>query len=208
MGIIATAVKHLLAAGIVGDQLIAAIEELEDRHEPLRVTSQVTSGALRMRRWRARNKASHGDESDGSDVTVTQSCNDSTYSDGSEKVSIQQDGVTKASRVTRGFRLPDGWQPHPNILELARSRGLSDAEYADHLERFRDYWNGVSGQRGVKLDWDATWRNRIKEIADRKRTYGGGARQSTPGDRMRDALDRVGEQVGRHGHGKGSGTLL
>jgi hypothetical protein len=32
---------------------------------------------------------------------------------------------------------------------------------------FRDYWAAVPGQKGVKLDWPATWRNRIRQICER-----------------------------------------
>lgn len=27
---------------------------------------------------------------------------------------------------------------------------------------FRDYWSAQPGQRGVKLDWEATWRNWVR----------------------------------------------
>jgi hypothetical protein len=30
------------------------------------------------------------------------------------------------------------------------------------FSEFRDYWIAVAGQRGVKLDWDATWRNWVR----------------------------------------------
>ena len=29
-------------------------------------------------------------------------------------------------------------------------------------EKFRDYWIGVPGARGTKLDWPATWRNFVR----------------------------------------------
>jgi hypothetical protein len=32
--------------------------------------------------------------------------------------------------------------------------------------RFRDYWTAQPGQRGVKADWDATYRNWIRKAAD------------------------------------------
>jgi hypothetical protein len=35
---------------------------------------------------------------------------------------------------------------------------------------FVDYWKSVPGQRGLKLDWFATWRNRVR---DKKPTNGG-----------------------------------
>ena len=31
-------------------------------------------------------------------------------------------------------------------------------------EEFRDYWISVPGQRGLKLDWYATWRNRVRAV--------------------------------------------
>lgn len=40
---------------------------------------------------------------------------------------------------------------------------------------FVDYWIGVPGAKGVKLDWDATWRNRIREVAARSRPRANGA---------------------------------
>lgn len=32
---------------------------------------------------------------------------------------------------------------------------------------FIDYWRGVPGQRGVKVDWMATWRNSVRRAAER-----------------------------------------
>jgi hypothetical protein len=36
------------------------------------------------------------------------------------------------------------------------------------LAEFHDYWKGVPGARGRKLDWPATFRNRVRELAERK----------------------------------------
>lgn len=33
---------------------------------------------------------------------------------------------------------------------------------------FVDYWRGVPGARGRKLDWPATWRNRMREVGYRR----------------------------------------
>jgi hypothetical protein len=30
------------------------------------------------------------------------------------------------------------------------------------LEKFRDYWTSQPGQKGTKTDWQATWRNWIR----------------------------------------------
>ena len=33
-------------------------------------------------------------------------------------------------------------------------------------DKFTDYWVGVSGSRGVKLNWKATWRNWIRKAGE------------------------------------------
>lgn len=79
-------------------------------------------------------------------------------------------GISKQQqRASRGTRLPKDFQPHPNILELARSLGFTDAKYWDHFERFCDYWWSLSGAKACKLDWNKTWRNRVKDLADHLR---------------------------------------
>jgi len=57
----------------------------------------------------------------------------------------------------RGSRLPDGWEPDPELIDWARTNAPSCGR-ADH-EAFVDYWHSVPGQRGRKVDWRATWRN-------------------------------------------------
>lgn len=36
------------------------------------------------------------------------------------------------------------------------------------MDKFCDYWNGVPGQKGVKLDWPATWRNWMRKVKEQK----------------------------------------
>lgn len=71
----------------------------------------------------------------------------------------------KARAEARGTRLPDGWQPSPEAVQFARDLNLNpDSVTAE----FVDYWRGVPGQRGRKIDWDATYRNRCRDIAARR----------------------------------------
>jgi uncharacterized protein YdaU (DUF1376 family) len=66
-------------------------------------------------------------------------------------------GVAKATKGTR-FNLdaiPEDW-----ILFCRKER--SDLNPAVVFDGFKDYWVSVAGQKGVKLDWSATWRNWIR----------------------------------------------
>lgn len=64
----------------------------------------------------------------------------------------------------RGSRLDPGWLPDPT---WHREHGWTDAQAAYELEKFRDYWIALSGQRATKLDWQATWRNWLRSAAER-----------------------------------------
>ena len=44
---------------------------------------------------------------------------------------------------------------------------LTVEEVRLEADNFRDYWVAVPGAKGLKLDWEATWRNRIREVAKR-----------------------------------------
>ena len=59
----------------------------------------------------------------------------------------------------KGTRLPLDWSPAVETIEAAIEIGLSRQQASAQADRFRDYWHGVAGAKGVKLDWPATWRN-------------------------------------------------
>ena len=72
------------------------------------------------------------------------------------------------ARSPRGTRLPDGWKPDRPAVEALK------AEYAHlpdrwwHVEhaKFADHFAAAPGQRGVKLDWTATWRKWMRTAAE------------------------------------------
>lgn len=71
----------------------------------------------------------------------------------SERAQARQ---TKGKANGQGTRLPEDWQPSPDLADFARDQGLDPTETR---ERFRDYWIAKPGSAGCKLNWEATWRN-------------------------------------------------
>lgn len=69
-------------------------------------------------------------------------------------VTSNQTPVTKMERTARGSRLPPDFAPD---FQFAIDGGIQDT--AEEANKFRDYWNSQPGQKGVKTDWPATWRN-------------------------------------------------
>jgi hypothetical protein len=66
---------------------------------------------------------------------------------------------SKKNNNTRGSRLPPDWQPAPHGWNFAANKGWEHEHVLIEVEKFRDYWIAQPGQKGVKVDWDATWRN-------------------------------------------------
>ena len=71
------------------------------------------------------------------------------------------------TKPAKGSRLPDGWTPSRTEANLRAEdkTGGGPGWLTDQLERFRDYWTAQAGTKGVKRDWDATWRNWIRRSA-------------------------------------------
>ncbi|MFN6253680.1 MAG: hypothetical protein ACK4Y5_16630 [Acetobacteraceae bacterium] len=79
------------------------------------------------------------------------------------------------SRPQRGTRLPAGWSPGPEQTAFAESLGIRNGAAAAELEKFRDYWAALPGQKGVKTDWTATWRNWLRRKAEDGKTGAAGS---------------------------------
>jgi hypothetical protein len=128
----------------------------------------------RTRRHRYRNVTVTRD----SDVTVT-----SLYTIGSTDVSKE---VSKIQPRNRGSRLSPDWKPSPEDRKFALQADFSESQIDDEATSFVDYWIAIPGSRGCKMDWPATWRNRIRDQAKRRKPNKPKSR-----DTAYAALDRI-----------------
>lgn len=83
-------------------------------------------------------------------------------SDSDSDSSREEQPRGKRSVATRGSRIPDPYELSEEIRQWAKSK-TPDVDLAAACAEFVDYWRGVPGQKGCKLDWDATFRNRLRE---------------------------------------------
>lgn len=74
--------------------------------------------------------------------------------------------IQKPREGARGSRLPPDWAPPVEHMAFAESLGLRNGKAAAELDKFRDYWAAQPGQKGVKTDWPATWRNWVRRAVD------------------------------------------
>jgi uncharacterized protein YdaU (DUF1376 family) len=96
-----------------------------------------------------------------------------------------------AAPSVRGSRIPEGFPDAPALAWCRAERPDLQAEAV--CEKFRDYWAGVPGQRGRKVDWPATWRNfvRSERVPQQAR--------ASPADARRERESQfIRELTGRH----------
>lgn len=70
---------------------------------------------------------------------------------------------SEVSTAGRGARIPKNF----TISDDMRAWAAVKAPLVDidaKLEEFIDYWVGVPGAKGVKLDWESTWRNSMRKL--------------------------------------------
>lgn len=115
--------------------------------------------------------ATAGDETHSSqETTPLVTGDDQKEASSSETKGSENSDSLRSSSTTRGTRLPDGWQPSDALKDWYRQHSEVHCVNAiAETEKFIDYWRAQPGQRGVKLDWDGTWRNWIRTAAERMR---------------------------------------
>jgi len=64
-----------------------------------------------------------------------------------------------------GTRLSDDWQPDDAAFAFALDQIGAEKTHVE-IERFKDHWLSVSGNKATKVDWTRTWRNWIRRAAE------------------------------------------
>lgn len=165
---------------LIADGRLEYDEDAQVIRDPQHVERQnaVTSSAERKRRERERQASRDVTPSHTPSRAVTRRHAESRKEreEEKEKKEEKEDHSTTTPVAVpaskRGTRLPTDWTPAEETQAWARSQGVSDP-CGKLLEEFRDFWVGVPGARGTKLDWDATYRNRVRQVTGSPRSSRG-----------------------------------
>jgi hypothetical protein len=76
--------------------------------------------------------------------------------------SLEKEDVGTSLQKKRGARLADDWFLPMDWGQWAVSEGWTSEQVKAEAEKFKDYWISKPGAAAVKLDWQATWRNWIR----------------------------------------------
>jgi len=98
------------------------------------------------------------------------------------KQEAEREQKTRKPKKT-GKRLPKNWQPSKELLTWAMTE-RTDLDIKRVIDSFTDYWIAKTGSTATKLDWDATFRNWVRnEKSNRSQQTGNGQRQNSVRDR-------------------------
>ena len=100
---------------------------------------------------------------------------------------------TKQKRATR---IPDNWQPTAEDLRIAAEE-RPDVDALRELVKFRDHFLSAPGQKGVKANWSATFRNWIRNAFMHPHARGSPASIT---DRVRKSAEDFGNYDFRNGN--------
>lgn len=160
---------------------------------------QETKAEIEAKRSRNRANGAKGGQARAKRVANQSAKRESSEPQAETETETETDSeVAKATspRKTRGSRLREGWIPAPDLIQQMQAEcpGL-DLE-AEH-KVFIDYWIAQPGQKGVKTDWAATWRNwmRRKHGEGSKGSAvaisGGRGPRPSPGQKARSIADEL-----------------
>jgi uncharacterized protein YdaU (DUF1376 family) len=100
-------------------------------------------------------------------------------------ITNNQDKRQLGKRLANDFRFPKEWE---DFCQQTRPE-LSPVKTFD---QFKDYWIAQAGQKGVKLDWFATWRNWVRSTNAPKQNPADIVRTTVPMTNTPDpALEKI-----------------
>jgi len=103
-------------------------------------------------------------ELDGPETLVMPEFCEHNGKSGKRRAEDQKRQAPPSPPKAKGKRIPDDFPADPEI-SWARDKH-PEVNTKIEADKFRDYWASIPGQKGVKLDWPATWRNWIRRSAE------------------------------------------
>jgi hypothetical protein len=161
MSVIATAVKYLLAAGVTGDELVAAIAEMEDSMPARDPVADRRRAYDRERKRIAKENRSTGIPPDSTETVET------VPALLSPQTPLSTHPREENPRARKKTRFSDSWRPETLTTgksgEAAKRRGQEWLK--TEFEKFGNYFRA---EGTTKLDWQGTWANWVISSDERQ----------------------------------------
>lgn len=106
---------------------------------------------------------------------------------------VPSEQIQKPKKSVTATRLPRDWELPRDWGEWALSEGWARHTIREEAAKFRDFWIGKAGKDATKLDWQATWRNWMRN----SRAPKGNNHEGQKADRRSDpALEQIARLAG------------
>ncbi|WP_416463986.1 hypothetical protein [Sphingomonas sp. VDB2] len=180
MSVIASALKHMLAAGMPADAIVAAVAEMEasmavPRDPVAEKRREYDRDRKRAERAAAKLSTGHPPESaDYADIA------DNSPSPAPSPFLPPNPQPTPAPTHTpantaparKGTRLSEDWEPEPLIGKAVDMvAGWPPGAIDRELQKFLNFWISKPGKDGLKISWQRTWINWLIQADDRIGRY-------------------------------------
>jgi len=150
------------------------LQELLQYHKNADINKRIADEREAKRREKSTNRAQPVDEAppNHKPITINQEPKDKKEN-------------KRGSRLSPDFLFTGDW------LAFCKQE-RPDLEPVQTFEKFKDYWIAQAGQKGVKLDWFATWRNWVRNTNAPKQNPADIARLTVPSKNEPDpALEKI-----------------
>ena len=138
------------------------------------------SSTSRVRKHRDKKKQPSND-----DETLQKRQSNAIDTDTDTDTDKNKEKNKRGSRLSQDFCLPIEWRD----FCVQERRELHPTQT---FEKFKDYWIAQAGQKGVKLDWFATWRNWVRNTNAPKANPADNIRLTVPASNEPDAaLEKI-----------------
>lgn len=189
-GPVSTAAKFLIQAGVYGDELIAALHEIEASVSCQPIADKTAERRRAKDRERKRIQRLSADipqtsvESADSADTTAKEIPPTPPKENKNNITP----LSPPSEKTRGSRLPKDWQPEPLTTDFLKKWPVTQEFCENQFAQFCDYWAAQPGAKGRKTDWQGTWRNWLRRGLERQR---GSPQRKTAHQNTRDHLKEI-----------------
>lgn len=155
---------HRMAAVKLGVQ----VRELETIAKRLAEVSLIDAETLQPTAWDRRQAPSDSSRDRTTEWRERQRAKSKRHGDGEVTVQKESEKEREIQREqsqeqvrSRGSRLPTNWTLPPEWRVWAQQE-RPDLNIDREAASFADYWHAKAGKDGCKADWQATWRNWVR----------------------------------------------
>jgi hypothetical protein len=172
--------RAMLAAGASAEMIVSVVEA-DYEIEQAKLAVKRARDAERQRNKRHAVSIGHRGVTRNPTCTAESHLQKENPPDPQKKNNIYPPMEANASippKPKRASRLPENWHPSDAIWVWAKEKlSVNDEFLRFETGAFRDHFWAAPGQRGVKIGWDSTWKNWMREAVRRR---GNGRGQGPP----------------------------